>query len=170
MSPQCAPLSKPYPIVGQNRSAFRDQWLRDMIYFSFVGCGSGFAYSKGMSLASRATNDSGTIASFSHHLTALAQELSLSFFFFFLKLVKIRLRKTAGVAGEEPKQEPFISENPEKEGKTKTNRCLIFRPKIAVLFFPIRLFSSLITIIFFYQLIYCYYMKLLYDLWFYGFR
>ncbi|KAH8128007.1 hypothetical protein LI328DRAFT_46137 [Trichoderma asperelloides] len=41
----------------------------------------------------------------------------------------------------------------------------------AVLLFPMRLFSSLITIILFYQLIYCYYyMRLLCDLWFYGFR
>lgn len=35
-----------YPIVGQNEWAFRGQWLRDVIYFSFVGCGSGFAHSK----------------------------------------------------------------------------------------------------------------------------
>lgn len=68
-----------------------------------------------MSLACRATNDSGTMASFSHHMTALAQELSLSFFF--LNFVKIRLRKAADAAGEEPKQEPPYFRKPRKRRK-----------------------------------------------------
>lgn len=36
-----------YPIVGRNRWAFRDQWLRDMIYFfPLSDAGLGFAHSK----------------------------------------------------------------------------------------------------------------------------
>jgi hypothetical protein len=48
-------------------------------------------------------------------MTALAQELSLSFFF--LNFVKIRLRKAADAAGEEPKQEPPYFRKPRKRRK-----------------------------------------------------